>query len=261
MRFIFSLLLFLLISCGVNEFEPDNPIDPDNPDYIPPVVSIISGLNIDQVVTNSTIEINFSGNENSMLFRSKLDSNEWSGWLSSTVITLDYLDEGFHEFFLQGKYTTGDTSEIVWVPFEVNAVSGPSLLFFPRKSVQNIGETVTLKIYAEEVYELAGSGFTLDYDPARLRVDAVRQGNIFANPSTPIFLDEHDTESGHILISTATWDGGGTTFSGTGTIMEIDVVLLSGGITLIEFDGTEVFRDRDNNEIIINESIGGLITN
>jgi hypothetical protein len=260
MKIIYLFIAILFISCGADEFDPNNPIDPDNPDYIPPVVSIVSGVVLDQVVTTSSISVNYSGNESSMLFRSKLDSNDWSGWVSSTNVTIDHLDEGDHEFLLQGKYTTGDTSEVIWVPFAVDAVQGPSLLFFPRKSIQSVGDLVTLKVFAEEVFELAGTGFTLEYNPARIRIDAVRSGDIFIGSGTPIFLNQVDEVNGTIDISTAIWDGSGSTFSGTGIVMEIDVVLLSGGDAQIEFDGTEVFRNKNNTEIIINESVGGIIT-
>jgi len=260
MKKIYLLGIVLLFSCGAEEFEPDNPIDPDNPDYIPPIVSILSGFPDGQVITNSSITVSYSGNEPSMLFRTKLDTNDWSGWVSSTTETIDHLDEGDHEFFLQGKYTTGDTSEVFWVPFAVDAVQGPSLLFFPRKSIQSVGDLVTLKVFAEEVFELAGTGFTLEYNPARIRIDAVRSGDIFIGSGTPIFLDHVDEVNGTIDISTAIWDGSGSTFSGTGIVMEIDVVLLSGGDAQIEFDGTEVFRNKNNTEIIINESVGGIIT-
>ena len=37
-------------------------------------------------------------------------------------------------------------------------------------------------------------------------------------------------------------------------------MLLSEGDAQIEFDGTEVFRNKNNTEIIINESVGGIIT-
>tara|TARA_Y100001970_G_scaffold242964_1_gene307836 strand:- start:5049 stop:5834 length:786 start_codon:yes stop_codon:yes gene_type:complete len=261
MKKIYLLGIVLLFSCGAEEFEPDNPIDPDNPDYIPPIVSIVSGFPDGQVITSSSITVSYSGNEPSMLFRTKLDTNDWSGWITAESFTLDHLDEDEHVFYLQGKYTTGDTSEVIMVPFTVDAVEGPSLLFYPRRRTLNTGESVTFHILAEEVFELAGTGFALDYNPSKIRIDDVRQGDVFAGTGTPIFFSEIDQVTGKITISTAIWDGSGTTFTGTGVIIEIDAVLLQDGNSDIEFDGSEVFRDRNNNEILLNESIGGLMTN
>ena len=35
--------------------------------------------------------------------------------------------------------------------------------------------------------------------------------------------------------------------------------ILNSGTTYLEFDGSEVFRDPDNNDIPINETVGGLV--
>lgn len=259
MRFLLFLMSFLIFSCGADEFEPNNPIDPDNPDYIPPVVSIVSGVIIDQVINSETLAINYSGNESSMLFRTKLDSNAWSGWLSSTTVTLNYLDEGEHEFFLQGKYTTGDTSEVLWVPFTVDAVQGPALIFFPRLHTTNAGQTIKFKIVAEEVYSLAGAEFQIVYDPAQVIIQNINVGSIFSGSSNPIFIYENKPSEGKLVITTATWGQDQNSFTGTATIAEIDLEVLTIGEFDISFSGSEIFRNNQNEVILINEINNGNI--
>jgi len=256
----YIIVLFLILSCG-DEFVPDNPIDPDNPDYIPPIVSIVSGPAEGETLSTESVVFTFSGNEESMLFRTRLDSNYWSGWISSLSVTLDYIDEGDHTFYLQGEYTTGDTSEIISISFSVDAVSGPALLFFPRRHKAATGQTVTYQVLAEEVYNLAGAEFVLDYNPSKLVVEAVREGTLFSSVGTPIFFYEIDPGIGKLTITAAAWAGDELGFTGTGVIAEIDAVLAQNGNTTIDFDGDEIFRNPENMQTNISEAVGGFMTN
>lgn len=254
----YIIVLFLILSCG-DEFIPENPIDPENPDYIPPIVSIVSGPAEGEILSTESAVFTFSGNEESMLFRTRLDSNYWTGWISSLSVTLDYIDEGDHTFYLQGEYTTGDTSEIVSISFSVDAVSGPALLFFPRRHVTTTGQTVTYQILAEEVYDLAGAEFILGYNPSKVEIVEVREGTIFSSVGTPIFFYEIDPGVGMVTITAAAWAGDELGFTGTGVIAEIDAVLAQNGNATVDFDGDEIFRDPNNNSININQAIGGVI--
>ena len=67
MRQVFLSLLGLLFWSCAEEFVPDNPIDPDNPDYIPPIVSITDGLEFGQVITQENFTVSYSGNESPLL--------------------------------------------------------------------------------------------------------------------------------------------------------------------------------------------------
>jgi hypothetical protein len=256
---LYILLLFIFFLSCADDFVPDNPVDPENPDYIPPIVSIVSGLTENEVLTVERFTINFSGNELSMLFRTKIDSSNWTGWFSSTSQTVDFIDEGSHNFYVQGRYTTGDTSNIVWIPFEVDAVQGPALMFLPRRHIVSIGEKINFKIKAEEVYNLAGAEFHLSYDPALLSVESVISGDVFSASGSPIFLYEDKPESGLLTITSATWGQGISSYTGTAVIADIEFEVQSVGEIDIFFDGTEVFRDLENETIIINETIHGRI--
>ena len=261
MKHVYTLFIVLFFLTCAEEFVPDNPIDPDNPDYIPPIVSIVSGPAEGETLSTESVVFIFSGNEESMLFRTRLDSNYWSGWISNLSVTIDYIDEGDHTFYLQGEYTTGDTSEIISISFSVDAVSGPALLFFPRRHKAATGQTVTYQVLAEEVYNLAGAEFVLDYNPSKLVVEAVREGTLFSSVGTPIFFYEIDPGVGKLTITAAAWAGDELGFTGTGVIAEIDAVLAQNGNTTIDFDGDEIFRNPDNTTINISEAVGGFMTN
>ena len=257
--FLFSLLT-LFLSCA-EEFVPENTLDPDNPDYVPPIISIVSGPSEGQTLLTSSVVVEFSGNDEDMLFRTRLDSSYWSGWISSKSITLDYLDEGDHIFSLQGRYTTGDTSNVISIGFAVDAVGGPAFLFYPRQRTAATGQMVTFQILIEEVYNLAGAEFILDYNPSKMIIEDVRQGDLFNTIGTPIFFSEINPGTGNLIITSAVWGGDDLGFTGTGVIAEIDVKLLQDGSTTIGFDGSEEMRGPENNEIGILETVDGFITN
>ena len=260
MRKLYLVIATVLLSCS-EEFQPDNTLDPENPDYISPIVSIVSGPTEGETLSTESTIFTFSGNQEAMLFRTRLDTSYWSGWMSSLFVTLDYMDEGDHTFYLQGQYTTGDTSEIISISFSVDAVSGPALLFFPRRHKAATGQTVTYQVLAEEVYNLAGTEFVLDYNPSKFVVEAVREGTLFSSVGIPIFFYEIDPGVGKLTITAAAWAGDQLGFTGTGVIAEIDAVLAQNGNTTIDFDGDEIFRNPDNTTINISEAVGGFMTN
>ena len=83
--FLFSLLL---LSCEVGEdFEPVNPIDPANPDYIAPEIAFISSPNEGQIVNKAEYTFTWQGNRDGMLYRYAFDSN-WSDWVEEQTSTL-----------------------------------------------------------------------------------------------------------------------------------------------------------------------------
>ena len=254
----YIIVLFFILSCA-DEFVPENPIDPENPSYIPPIVSIIDGINIGQTVTSENLTIEYSGNESSMLFRTKLDSSNWSGWTNNLFVTLDYMDEGDHIFWLQGKYTTGDTSETVSIPFTVDAVQGPALMFLPRRHISGLGDEITFRIIAEEVYDLAGTEFILDYDPATVSVENVLTGDIFSDLGDIFFFYEDKPSEGKLIITSAVWGSGEPSYTGTAVIAEVSIQITQLGEIDIVFDGSELFRDPDNESIQINTTIPGKI--
>jgi hypothetical protein len=169
------------------------------------------------------------------------------------------LDEGDHVFFLQGKFATNDTSQIVSVSFEVDAVDGPSLMFLPRRHISGLGDDITFKIIAEEVYGLAGTEFILNYDPATVSVENVLTGDIFSDMGDIFFFYEDKPSEGKLIITSAVWGSGEPSYTGTAVIAEVSIQITQLGEIDIVFDGSELFRDPDNESIQINTTIPGKI--
>jgi len=74
---LFAVLLLFACESG-EEFTPENPLDPNNPDYVAPEVTILSPTE-GAVIEESSIIFSWMGNETDMLYRYRLDS-VWSDW-------------------------------------------------------------------------------------------------------------------------------------------------------------------------------------
>ena len=189
---LFAVLLLFACEPG-EEFTPENPLDPENPDYIPPEVTILSPTEGD-VIEASSVTFSWMGNETDMLYRYSVDS-VWSDWDLSETITIDYIDEGFHGFAVQSSYITGDTSTIESISFTVDAVEGPALMFYPRRQVTSQGSSVQFQVLAEEVYNVAGAEFTILFDPTELQINSAAAGSAFGDNGEVIFIADIDTSS------------------------------------------------------------------
>lgn len=255
-----TLLVLICFACTKTTSLEDNPLDPGGGDYEIPLVTIISDFQPGETITSESISIVLEGNDLVVEYRLRLDYGDWTEWSNENSFTLDYLDEGNHTIYGQSRYLSSDESEILSLDFTVDAVSGPALMFYPRRHTAATGQTVTFQVLAEEVYNLAGTEFVLDYDPSKLSIDAVREGTLFSSMGTPIFFYEIDPGVGKLTITAAAWAGDELGFTGTGVITEIDAVLAQNGNTTIEFDGNEILRNPENITIAISEAVGGFMT-
>ena len=253
---VFIILLFL--SCEDTVPIRDNPLDEDGGEYIPPIISL-KDISDGDTLYSESIEFIWEGNELVTEFRYKLDSFSWTDWNESSSATLSYLDEGNHQFSVQSRYLNGDTSNVASVSFVVDAVAGPSLMFYPRRHFAQAGETVTFQIIAEEVTNLMMSEIHLEYDPSMLELMSISQGSFFQNGQNSIFLFETNTEAGAVQINTTLLDGDTPSVNGTGSLASIEVKLLQSGSSQINFNGSDAFIDPENSEIHILEKISGLV--
>ena len=141
----------------------------------------------------------------------------------------------------------------------VDAVTGPALIFFPRRQEATVGETVMFQILAEEVTNLTATEFSINYDPAHLEIISVTQGVMFATSEESIFHTEYDNSTGTLSVILAILGGDEPSVSGTGALIEIQMNVISTSSSELTFSGSEVFRDPDNNDISINETVGGVV--
>jgi hypothetical protein len=130
-------------------------------------------------------------------------------------------------------------------------------MFYPRRHLASVGETVTFQILAEEVEDLTAAEFTISFDPADLEIISITQGSMFTGSGESIFHAENG--SGTLSILTAILGGENPSVSGTGDLVTVEVSVVQAGETELTFNGSEVFRDPDNNNVSINETVAGLV--
>ena len=256
---ILSLLTLIIFACTKTTSLEDNPLDPGGGDYEVPSVVIISDLQPGDAITSESISIVLEGNDLVVEYRIRLDESEWTEWSNENSFTLDYLDEGNHTIYGQSRYLSSDESEIMSLDFIVDAVSGPALMFHPRRHISGLGENITFRILAEEVYDLAGTEFVLDYDPATVSIENVLSGDIFLALGDIFFFYEDKPSEGKLIITSAVWGSGEPSYTGTAVIAEVSIQITQLGEIDMVFDGSELFRDPDNESIQINTTIPGKI--
>jgi len=258
--FILFLGLIVFWSCEEIMVDQENPLDPGNPDYDSPIVNIISGPGEGEVIDEPQVTFAWEGNELVDFYRYRFNANDWTDWSVETSKTFVYLDEGNHSFSVQSQYSTGDTSQVTSVLFVVDAVTGPALMFYPRRHQAAVGESVMFQILAEEVANLTAAEFSINYDPAHVEITSVTQGAIFAASEESIFLTQYDNSAGTLSVITAILGGDEPSVSGTGVLIEIQMNVISATSSELTFSGSEVFRNPENNNISITETIKGLIS-
>ena len=256
---LFIIFILLFWSCDEVVIEQDNPLDPGNPEFEPPTVTFISGPDDGETITTSDVTFVWDGNDLITEYRTKYNNDSWAEWSNETSVTFQYLDEGSYSFSIQGRYSTGDTSAVIANNFYVDAVQGPALMFYPRARFSNGGWNVTFQILAEEVTSLTAAQFNVTFDPDKLEIISVIQGSLLQLSGESIFNVEFDNETGSLSVITAALGGDLPSADGTGALLELVLAIKATGTSILEFDGTELFRDPDNNDITILEKVDGMV--
>ena len=256
---LFIIIVLLFWSCDEVVLEQDNPLDPGNPDYESPIVNIISGPPDGETITTSEATFIWEGNDLITEYRTSFLNDPWGDWADHTLITLQYLDEDNYSFSVQGRYSSGDTSAVVTNNFTVDAVQGPALMFYPRANFSSVGSNTTFQVLAEEVTSLTAAQFNVTFDPSKLEIVSVTQGSFFLEFGESIFSYDFDNQTGSFSVVTAALGGDQPSGMGTGPLLEVVLTVKETGTSYLEFDGTELFRDPDNNNISISESVNGVV--
>ena len=256
---LFIVFILLFWSCEEIVVQQDNLLDPGNPEYDPPVITFVSGPGGGETISTSEATFSWEGNDLVSEYRTKINNDPWGDWADHTSITLQYLDEGGYTFSIQGRYTTEDTSAVISNNFSVDAVQGPALMFYPRANFSSVGSNVTFQVLAEEVTSLTAAQFNVTFDPSKLVIVSVTQGSLLQINGESIFSTEFDNQAGSLSVITAALGGDLPSVDGTGVLLELVLEVKATGTSNLEFDGTELLRDPDNNNISISEAVNGVV--
>jgi hypothetical protein len=251
---ILASILLLFLSCEEIEY---NPLDSVNPDYISPETTITSDID-GSTLDTTVVTITFAGNDEVTEYSYSADNSGWSSWTAATSYTMDYLDEGQHNFSVKGRYASGDEDESpAAISFTVDAVKDSSLRLYPLRHIISVDSTITCHIMAEGVDSLMSATIILSYDTASLEIISVSQGDIFTNTGESVFIAEEN--SGTITIHTMYLGGDNPYVSGTGSLAVILVKALAPGSHTLSLDGTQILKTHTNRPISIIETVNGLV--
>jgi len=253
---VFSLILF---SCDEPVVLEDNVLDPGGEEYEAPNVVFSDNMFQGAIFSEESVPIILSGNELVSEYRVQLDNNVWSEWSEDNTFVLDYLDEGAHIVSAQTRYPSLEESEIIGFEFTVDAVAGPSLMFYPRRQYAVSGDVLTFSIHAEEVDALAGAELIINYNPAQVVIESISSGSIFMMNGEPIFFSEVNIEDNSITITTAVWGQNYPSFSGTGSLVELMFQVVTTGEIDLFIHENSLFRNAQDGPIEISEFIPGKI--
>ncbi|MFC1628844.1 cohesin domain-containing protein [Gemmatimonadota bacterium] len=272
-----GMVAVLLISLGackmivpVEPEEPiyDNPQDPQGTGYTPPETSITSGPSDGSTVSTSQVTFEWDGNKPDMLFRIRLDGVNWSPWVDENIYLWAFLDEAEYTFEVQSGYDPGQGNDPTLidetpasVTFTVDAVDGPSMMFYPRLTTAASGSQFNLFLIAEEVSDLMLVSAEIAFDPAHLSVISVTDGNFMTSTGGSIasYHDWNNT-TGRIYLNLATATGSPPGVSGTGNLVTIRFGVKSNMESDVTFVAANtVIRNTSNQTMTIQRLIRGKV--
>lgn len=209
--------------------------------------------------------------EYNMIYRNyseiPVDYIEWSGYTPFTGIVLENLDEGSYEFNLKGL-NNGIESGPITLNFYVNAVTGPTLLFFRTKTVTQVDTLDSVSITMEDVDSLSEFKVSLIIDPAYLEIQDISAGELLASTgefNAPVYSDTtfitRENSTGNIIVSSGivvSMTSNNGSVSGTGEVLKIAFRPKIKGVTELEFISIDM-RNTQGERIRANITKKGIV--
>ena len=176
-KYFFILLIFL--GCETFDVVADNPLDPNNPDYELPTVSILDPQD-GQTISSDKLDVYLQGNENVSEYRYKINSfdsfidmkNTWSVWSSSNIVSLEFLNEYSYELTVQSRYPTERESNGASIDFTVDAVKPGSLILYPKKINSDIFTNFNISLYSHDLPNISALDIIIEFDTSNLEFRA-----------------------------------------------------------------------------------------
>ncbi len=266
---LMKAILACLIVTVINNCEdipvlpdfPYNPLDPNNPNYISPRVTILTGPDSTNAMNTDSVVINWQGNQENMEFRYRLDNHSWSDYSNIATTTYSKLDEYDHTFQIQGRYLTGDEGIISTIPFTVNAITGPALFLMPKKVEISAHSQFLLELWVDETDSIAGVSTKILFNPQRLRIDNINfletgsESFLLNNGGQLITFSNIQNDSGFVEIDCAVVTGNPKNVLGSGKVAGLTFSHISGNQSTVSFSTDSKLRKNDNQVVNINNLI------
>lgn len=127
----------------------------------------------------------------------------------------------------------------------------PALVFFPLETTASVGYRDTVKIFALDVFDLAGTYIEVNYDHDKVELISVTEGDFFQTGLGSVFFFNDDNTTGTLEIYSSFLGGDTVAVLGTGCLAELLFKFNSPGQSALTFSTASYFVDPDNYPIDI----------
>lgn len=259
-----GLLIFSLLLLGCNLVQEDappfdNPLDPDDPAFIPPETYIVSGPSEGETVNDHTVTIYWSGNAGVTAYSYQLNGGGWSSWLSDSSVTLSELDDGDYVFEVKGRYhITAEDETPEKRDFTIDAVQGPALKFFPRKVTMSQGTSFSLDLMTEDVTDVTAIYAEVQYNANILKLDSYSVLSdigdyLVTNGGTVSRITENT--SGSLKLNLVIVGGVPKGISGSGAVARLNFTVTGTNSTQVKLSNACTLIDKNLNDIALNQRV------
>ena len=172
MKKLLTLFVFF-IGCETFDVVADNPLDPSNPDYVKPTISILSPSD-QQTINTDKVKIILQGNELVSEYRYKIVTTDsykgthWSSWSPSNEVSLEYLNEYTYTVIAQSRYLNEETSDEASATFTIDALPPSSLLLYPKYVETSTNTIFNIFLFAHDLSNVSALDFIIQYDDTKL---------------------------------------------------------------------------------------------
>lgn len=264
---LLCILAFILscISLPEEPEEPYNIYDPNNPDYISPEVILTSGPQQNETISSDQVTFRWQGNQNDMEFRYQLDEQNWSEFAARTEVTFAKLNEFAHQFNIQGRYISMAESDILEIPFVVNAIQGPALFVHPKHQNINSGAEFSIELWADDIPGFNGFSTRIQFAPAQLMVQKVDylgadgESLLLANGGQLVTFSEIKNTQGYVQMDCAVVENSPHDVTGTGKVARVVFKHLQGSSSQITVTTDSYLQNSIGQSVPINNLVGGEV--
>jgi len=174
MKKLLTLFVFF-IGCETFDVVADNPLDPSNPDYVKPTISILSPSD-QQTINTDKVEIILQGNELVTEYRYRIVTSDtyfnmgdlWSDWSTSNTISIELLNEYTYTVNAQSRYLNEETSDEASATFTIDALPPSSLLLYPKYVETSTNTIFNIFLYAHDLSNVSALEFVIEIDPSKI---------------------------------------------------------------------------------------------
>lgn len=270
-HFALLILSLLAMSCNTGGVV-------DNP---PPFVEITDGPKDSEILSKDKVVFAWRGNGSGYSFKYRLlslDSDnfptiyqDWTNYSTATEVSYSNLDEGKFRFEVQAKSGNVEPAPIKR-EFFIDAIKGPSLMFFKTKTDISVGKIDSVGIWMEDVNALAGFSIVIAFDKNKLNLVSASSGSYviqkrFQQLTVPDFTDtayvlKTVNQTGRIEITSAFLTDLGSfpskSISGSGKILNLVFKGMAKGTTNLEITSIDL-RNENGVAISYNAPKSGII--